>query len=76
MAQLAERSLLTPEVQSQAKTFYWTITVNSIEKTKIKKLEAGIGLKFFLKIHKASKLENGVSLIWVLPTSLKMYQFL
>ena len=41
VAQLAEQSLLTPQVQVQTSVKLYTYTVIFIEKTKIKKKEAG-----------------------------------
>ena len=47
VAQLVEQSHSIPEVRSLnpviGKNLYWTFTVNSIEKTKIKEKEAGNG---------------------------------
>ena len=53
VAQLVEQSLPTPEVRGSnkaiGKNLCWTFTVNCIEKTKIKKKEAGNG-PFFKKL--------------------------
>ena len=50
VAQLVERSLLTPEVRSSDRqTLYYLYTVNCIEKTEIKEKDAGNGqLKNYL----------------------------